>query len=573
MTDLWAYETPLEQVPEGVTLDPRVIEINGMKFQKRSDCDYQLDYYQLMDRIAICRQYGPEMRKKYPLRNELNLYRNYIQQDLWFIIYFVCKNPLANHPFVVQACKDIQFETGDSLEEWARDHLKTTIISVGRQIQKVLNDPERRIAIFSAVRPLAVKIQNLIKLILEQAFLVKCFPDILYEDPYKEAEKWTEAPEGGLIVKRKGFHKEPTFASYGLVEGMPAGPHHTDLVYDDIETQEYSTPEIIDKVCENFELSWNLGSRGAQRTVVGTPYRHNGPLRYIAALKDPISGIPSFKNRKKPATVDGSYRGKSVFLPEEELARKRAGRIYIFFCQQLVNPTPQGQEKLNKSHLILLPKEKLPQNLHKFMLIDGAGDKGRRIDREADAWAFAVVGVEPYMDYLGLSRMFILDLVIDKMDLIQAQKTAVEMYCRNGYIIKLGIEKVAMSTTEIHIASALRAKKRFVSVEQGNLEILKPGGRSKQFRIENAWSVPLANGKWHIADTIPVAYRARLGMEMEKFPAWEDDGLDGISYIYDMILNYKFPPLPVEQKPLNKYDEAFKRAREAQRGSNGWQSV
>lgn len=569
----WSYDTPLEDVPEGVALDTRVIEINGMKFQKRSDCDYQLDYYQLMDKIAICREYTPEQRKKWPLRNELNLYRNYIQQDLWFIVYFVCKNPLANHPFIVQCCKDIQFETGDSLEEWARDHLKTTIISVARQIQKVLNDPERRIAIFSAVRPLAVKIQNLIKLILEQRFLVKCFPDILYEDPSKEAPKWTEAPEGGLIVKRAGFHKEPTFASYGLVEGMPAGPHHTDLVYDDIVTQEYNTPDIMQKICDNFELSANLGSRGAQRTVVGTPYRHDDPLTFIRELKDPVTNIPLFKNRKKPATVDGSFNGRAVFLPELELAKKRAGTIYFFFCQQLVNPTPRGKEKLNKEHLIIIPKEKIPQGLHKFMLIDQAGDKGTRIDRKADAWAFAVVGVEPYMDFLGLSRMFILDLIIEEMDLIKAQKTAVDMYCRNGYIIKLGIEKVALSTTEIHIASALRAKNRFLSVDNGNLQILKPGGRSKQFRIENAWSVPLKNGKWHVLDTVPAAYRARLGMEMEKFPAWADDGLDGISYIYDMILDYKFPSLPVEAKPLNKYDEAFKRARERQRGSNGWQSV
>lgn len=569
----WSYDTPLEDVPEGVVLDPRVIEINGMKFQKRSDCDYHLDYYKLMDRIAICREYGPEMRKKFPLRNELNLYRNYILEDLWFIVYFVTKNPLANHPFIVEACKEVQAEMGDSLEIWARDHLKTTIISVARQVQKILNDPEKRIAILSAVRPLAVKIQNFIRDLLEQAFLVKCFPDILYEDPYKDAKKWTEAPEGGLIVKRQGFYKEPTVASYGLVEGLPAGPHHTDLIYDDIVTQEHQSPDIMQKICDNFDMSENIGDRNSQRTVIGTFYRHDDPLMYIRGKINPVTNEPIFKFRKKPATVDGSFNGRSAFLPESTLAKRRSGKVYFFFCQQLVDPTPRGQERLNKNHMKLVTKGEIPERLYKFMLIDGSGDKGRRVDREADAWSFAVVGVEPFRDELGASRIFILDLVIDKMDLIKAQQTAVDMYCRNGRIIKLGIEKVAMSTTEIHIAAALRAKRRFLSVENGSLEILKPGGRSKEYRIESFWTWPLKNGKIHISDKIPVAYRERLGMEMEKFPAWEDDGLDGISYIGDIIKNYRFGPLPQEATPQNKYDEAFSRARTMKTNSNGWQSV
>lgn len=570
----WRYPTPLEPLEEPHFLYDRVIEINGMPFQRRSDCNYKHSYYQFVDMIAEYKALPPEWHKKPANRllNEWNLYRNMIQRDLWFFVYFVMKNSLANHPFIVEACKEIEDEVNDTLEVWARDHLKTTIISTARTCQKILIDPEKRIGIFSAVRPLAVKIQNLIKNVLESPFLVRCFPDILYADPKREAPKWTEDPAGGLIVKRKGFYKEATVSSWGLVEGMPVGDHYTDLVMDDIVNQDLQSPEIMQKVCDNFDMAENIGTRDRQITVVGTFYRHDDPLVYIMNKRDVETGEPMFKLRKKTATIDGTFTGKSAFLPEKTLKKKRSGKIYFFMCQQLLDPTPRGHEKLNRDHLIKVKRSELPSRLYKFMLIDGAGDLGRRLDRTADAWAMMVIGVEPYRDAEGNNRIYILDMLIEDMDLLRAQKEAVDMYCRNGRIIKLAIEKVAMSTTEIHICAALRAKKRFLSIDMGNLEILKPGGRSKQFRIESALSWPLKNGKIHIVDTIAPAYSERLGMEMEKFPAWKDDGLDALSYVYDIIKTYRFGALPEDEKPETPYDAAFRRAKE-RAFKGGWIAV
>jgi len=579
MINTWSYDTPLEQPSEitdgqySFTLDPRVIEINGMKWQARSDCKYQHDYYAFFDRVQRSKEMTKAERQANPLENELNLYRNIMQEDLFFFVYFAMKNPLANHPFIVTACQEIQSEQGDSLEVWARDHLKTTIISVGRTCQKILNDPERRILIFSAVRPLAIKIQNHIKFVLETDFLKACFPDILWADPYKEAPKWSESPEGGLIVKRNGLYHEPTVNSAGLVEGMPTGDHYTDIIFDDIVTQDLQSPEVMEKVRENFDMAENVSTRDRQLTVVGTFYRHDDPLVYIMNKTDPVTGEKMFKLRRKPATVDGSFAGKSAFLPEKTLKKKRAGKIYYFFCQQLLNPTPRGQEKLNRDHVQIVSKKQLPIKLYKFMLIDGAGDVGRRVDRKADAWAMMVVGVEPYRDASdGSSRIYILDMLIDEMDLVTAQRAAVDMYCRNGRILKLGIEKVGMSTTEIHICAALRAKKRYLSVKSGNLEILKPGGRTKEFRIESALAWPLKNGKIHMLDAIPVAHRERLLTELEKFPAFHDDGLDALSYVYDIIKDYRFGQLPEESKPESAYDKAFRKARE-RNDKGGWASV
>ncbi|MBL0320568.1 MAG: hypothetical protein IPP74_14930 [Alphaproteobacteria bacterium] len=572
---LWSYDATLEQPPLNVKLNPRVITINGMQWQARSDCKYRFDYYRLMDDAIRFNGYNDIQRKKFPLENEINLWRNVIQQDLWFFVYFVMKNPLANHPFIVEACKEIQNTTEDTLQVWARDHLKTSIISVARTCQKILNNPEKRIGIFSAVRPLAVKIQNQIKQLLETDFLIRSFPDILYVDPYKEAEKWTEAPEGGLIVKRKGSYHEPTVSSWGLIEGMPTGDHYTDMIFDDIVTNDHQTPEIIQKIKDNFEMAGNIGTRDCQTTVIGTFYRHDDPLVHIMEKTDPATGLRLFKTVKKTATEDGSFRGASVFLPEKTLAKKRAGKIYFFFCQQLLDPTPRGQEKLNKDHLILCKRSDLPERLYKFMLVDGSGDAGRRHDRAADAWALGVIGVEPYRDRDGSNNIYILDLKIAEMDLVTAQNAVVEMYCRNGRILKLGVEKVGMSTTEIHIAAALRARNRHVSVDIGNLQILNPAKRSKEYRIESALSWPLKNGKIHILESINRASRDRLGMEMEKFPAWHDDGLDMLSYVYDIIKTYRFGANPHdESKPKeDRWERAERRQSEKKAARHGWIAV
>ena len=567
----WSYETPLEPVPNGIYLDPRVIEINGMKFQERSDCKYRYDYYKAIARIEKVAKWTIEEKKANPLENEINIFRNLMQRDLFFFVYFAMKNPLANHPFIVNACYEIQDEMGDSLEVWARDHLKTTIISAGRTCQKIINNPEKRIGLFSATRPLAVKIQTLIRNVLESSFLTSCFPDILFKDPYKEAERWSESPEGGLIVKRKGFYKEPTISSWGLIEGQPIGYHFTDMVFDDIVTQDLQSPDIIQKVIDNFDMAENLGTRDRQITAVGTFYRHDDPLVYIMNKADPLTNTKMFKTRKKPATIDGTFNGPSVFLPEQSLAKKRAGQAHIFYCQQLLDPTPRGREKLNRDHLIVVSKRQLPGRLYRFMVIDGASDVGRRMDRPADAWALGVFGVEPYRDDSGLSRVYILDLMIEPMDLLSAQKAAVDMYTRNGRILKLGVEKVGLSTTEIHICSALKAKGKHVSLEHGNLQILKPGGRMKEYRIESALSWPLKNSKIHILDSVPASQRERLCLELEKFPAWKDDGLDIVSYLYDIIKDYRFGELPGEEREKDPYANAFRRARE--KSGSGWLSV
>lgn len=460
------------------------------------------------------------------------------KRDLWFLLFFGMRVSIANHPWWVDCCRDVQ--TGPkshTLDLWAREHGKTTIITQGETIRQILNNPEERIGIFSYSRPAALSILRGIKQILEGSELLKaCFPDILYKDPRTDAEKWSETD--GLIVRRKGFYKEATLEAWGLVEGMPTGKHFSGRVYDDVVTADLvNSPDVMAKLKDSFDMSQNLGTIDGWHKVIGTTYHHEDLLVNLRN-KVTADGKPVYTTRVKTATVDGLANGKSAYLPEGRLAELRINK-QMFFSQQLLDPTPQGTEKLDKEKLREVTPAEIPPRLFKFMAIDPAGER-KSDNRQGDSWAIVIAGIEPFRDDLGASRVFILDMMVEPMTEAEALDNVVRMFLRNGQIRQIGVEKVGISTAEVHIAKALHARNRGLTVENGGLVVLRPGGRKKQQRIESALQWPLLNGKLHISTAVPSAYRERLKLEMQKFPFWHDDALDAVAYIYDMIKDFRF---------------------------------
>jgi len=491
--------------------------------------------------------------------------RNVVLNDLWFIVFFIINNNLANHPFIVQACRDVQFgPKTNTLDLWFRGACKTTVISVAETIQKILKDPEQRIALFSYTKAAALKIFRMVKYTLETSeFLKTLFPEVLYKEPTKDAYKWAE--EAGLYVKRKGIYREPTLTAWGLLDGMPTGDHFTHRVYDDILVAEIAdSPDVNDKLKEKFDLSMNLGTFQDTDTlrVVGTPYNYNDVLMYIQDKVDVLTGEKLYTVRKKPATDNGQINGISVFQPEKALAEARSNRR-TFNAQQLLDPTPESDMKLRPELLQEIDPRDIPVNILRLMPIDPAGMRVSDT-REGDSWAMMVLGFQRVMDDIGAANVYILDMIIEPMTQDQAVKNVFQMYSRNGRISKIGVEKVGISTMEVHISNYLLSKGRVVTVENGGLHILQPGGRKKESRIEANVSWPLNNGKIFISTGIPIAYRERLKLEMEKFPYWKNDGLDALAYGYDMAKHFRFSKVRQEEEKRSKWDE------EQESGPRGW---
>lgn len=535
--------------------------INGMEFIPLPNVTYSRDYYGIFARVS---------KGELP---DFETHRELCLTDLWYLVFFVAKIPVANHPFWVRVCKEVQDgPRSHTVDMWAREHGKSSIITVAETIQRILNNAEERIVILSYARQAALTFLRQIKQIFEGSdYLKHFFPDVLYDKPEKDAFKWSE--ETGLCVRRKGFTKEMTLEAYGLIEGMPVGRHFTGRVYDDIVTQDLvNTPELMQKVKDTFDMSLNLGTVDGWSRIVGTYYHHEDALMYITNKKD-SSGEPVYFLRKYPATVDGSPNGEPVFLPKARLEELRAGNKQQFYSQQLLDPTPQGTQSLDPSLLVIMPADKVPKNLYKFMMIDPAGMTGRRDGRPGDWWAILVLGVEPFRDDLGASNMYLLDAAAGEMTQTEAERAIVELYMRNGRLLCVGVEKVGQSSAEIHVANALRAKGKLISIESGTLRIVMPGGRRKEGRIEAALSWPLMNKKLIISSAVESRIVSRIVQEMQKFPFWHEDIIDAWAYGYDIVKEWKFGAVP---KPVEDVRDVWKRSRERERGlgrSTGWMSV
>lgn len=472
-------------------------------------------------------------------------YRQFILTDLFFIVCFVMQIEKANHPYVVEMCRKV--EEGprtNTLDVWARGHFKSVIITQAETLQYHLKNPEHCSGIMAYARPLGKSFLRSIKVLCENSDLLKwCFPDILWDKPEVQAPKWSE--DDGLIFKRNSSsRKESTIEAWGLVEGQPTGRHFERVVFDDIETDDIKdSPDMLDKVYSKFEMAGNLGTMSDSDTVrvIGTYYSHFGPIVRIenmVKIKDDGSdGEPIYHLRKITGSDDGTKDGNPVLMGQETWDKLKTGSH--FNSQQLCDPTPAGDIKLNPGYLKAVDPDQIPKDVIKFMVLDQAG--GSDTNKTAgDLWACGLFGVKPKTDEIGASDIYIMDLEADRMTHSEGIETVVRMYMDAGIIKQLGVEKVGLSTTEVHIMNALKAHGRRLSEEAGNLVLLKPAGRSLAKRIEGAVQWPLLNGKIHYSTVINKKHIERLKMEMEKFPYFHSDIVNIIAYLYDMLKTQNF---------------------------------
>ena len=504
------------------------LTINGMELELLPDIKYRRNYWQIFNDIKAGKI------------EEYSSVRWLILNDLFFVIYFILGEGKSNYrkmncEFIVKACSDIHNGAkSNTLDVWAREHLKSSIITIAETIQFALTNPDYSTCIFSYARPVAKKFLFEIKSLFENSTILKMYFPML-NDIAKLSPMWSL--DDGLILKRLGNRKEPTIYAAGLIEGMPTGMHFDRMVFDDLVTEDIAgSYEVMEKVKVKFDSAQNLGTDGGVVRIIGTYYNHNDPYVDIRDRVDE-NGVAIYITRKKPATDNGLADGKPVFLSEERLRFLRSTKT--FNCQQLLDPTPTADMKLRVEFLQEIEKEFLPKDLYRFMVIDPAGDNETK---KGDAWAFHVVGIEPKVDDLGCSKLYILDSFIDTMTESQATDMMVKMYLNGGMISQLGYERLSNTTPAWldHGLRTLRARGRYVSEENHSLVALSHGGRNKVSRITGALQWPLNNSCLFISSGVSKQYKDRLKEEMVKFPSWHDDGLDALAYVYDIISDYNF---------------------------------
>lgn len=328
--------------------------------------------------------YAGVLSAVYQLENPIPTLREWCQTDLFFLLRYAMGRTDVEHDWLFERCREVQANPDGMLDLWSREHYKSTVITFALTIQNILNNPEITIGIFSHTRPNAKGFLRQIKREFELNQRLKdWFPDILYDNPAKEALKWSE--DDGIIVKRNSNPKEATVEAWGVVDGQPTGKHYSLLVYDDIVTREsVTTPEMIEKTTDALALSYNLGAHGGKRRFIGTRY-------HFADTYKTIIERGTAEPRIHAATVDGSETGDPVFLTEEQLLQKRRDMgPYVFGCQMLQNPIADSSQGFKREWLRFYDNQP-PPGCNWYLVVDAANGKRKNNDYTA-IWA---VGAAP----------------------------------------------------------------------------------------------------------------------------------------------------------------------------------
>jgi phage terminase large subunit-like protein len=447
--------------------------------------------------------------------------------DLYCLLRYGMNRWDLEHPWLFDRCREVQAKPYGVLHLWARDHRKTSIISVGLTVFDLLRDPESTAGILSHTRTAAESILRTIKRELESNEHLKwVFDDVLFENPQKQSPKWSEFD--GLIVKRTTNKKEASVEAWGL-DAQPIGKHFDHLIYDDIVTAlTTNTPEMIVKTTDNWRLSTNLGTADGTRRICGTRYHFTDT--YAEIIK---SGV--FDVRQYPCTVDGTEDfspENCVLLPPEKLIEKRREQgAWTFSCQMLLRPQGDTSSGFRREWVRHMDGQPHGRGLNIYITVDPAHSK----KKGSDYTVMAVVGIGAD----GVYRL--LDIVRDRMNLGERTKALFDLV-RKWRPIRVGYERYGAQGDFQHIKGEQHARNvDFRMVELG-------GTLSKADRIRKLIPLfeqgrfilpPSLNYTGYDGKTLDLIH-VLVEHELLQFPVSQhDDMMDAIARVLDDDLKAK----------------------------------
>lgn len=447
-------------------------------------------------------------------------------------------------------CQEVQARPNGCLDLWAREHYKSTIITFGKTLQDILashgDDPltdwagrEPTFGIFSHTRPIAKGFLRQIKIECESNELLKTlFPDVLYENPHRDAPKWSE--DDGIVFKRKSNPKESTLEAWGLVDGQPTSKHFFVRVYDDTVTREsVSSPDAIRKTTRALEDSFNLGSEGGYERFVGTRWHFSDTYKQLLDRGYLYARI-------HPGTVDGTPEGDPVLWSRETLADKRRKQgPYVFGCQILLNPKSESVMGF-KPEWLRHYKEDPSKGTNRYLLVDPANEK----KKESDYTSMWVIGLGTDGNYYAL------DMIRDRLSLTERGDAVFKLH-RKWKPLGVGYEKYGMQADVEYLTDRMER-------ENYRFEITPLGGQlSKPDRIRRLVPIFEQGRMWLPEHCHRTDYQGESqdlvsvfeSQEYDAFPLGDhEDMLDALARITEEDMHLDWPLVQeskLRYRPLN----------------------
>lgn len=389
--------------------------------------------------------------------------------DRFYLMCFVLGRHDFAHSWLYDRVREVENAPDEHLDLWAREHGKSSTITQAGTIQEIINDPDVTIGIFSYNQATAGAFLRQIQQEMERNDRLKLlFPEIFWQDPKRQSPLWNRSV--GLIVQRSGNPKEPTVSAYGLVDGQPTSKHFALRIYDDVVTREsVTTPEMIKKTTEAWELSDNLSGRDHRRWHIGTRYHHGDTYGHIL-------GKRILAPRIRPATHNGKEDGTPVLWTREVWEQKKKTQRSTYAAQLLLDP-------LSGAERVFYPQwmqgyEIIPAVMNVYIMVDPS--RGR--SATSDNTAMAVVGITE-----GGSK-YLLDGYRHRMRLSERWAALRDLYKKwsrhpGVQVVRVGYERYGQQSDDEYIMERMQIEKD-VAFALEELAWPREGGHSKQHRVE-----------------------------------------------------------------------------------------
>lgn len=392
------------------------------------------------------------------------------REDLWFLVRYILstkdyfkpgRDGIISYQWLFDRCREVQFDSNRVLDVWARFHWKSNIKTFALLIQEVLKNPDITICIFSYNRPSAKKFLRQIQQEFEtNALLRKLSWNHLLQDqiiPDNMRDMPRNSLDEGITVNRFGNPREPTLMATGLVDSLEVGPHYQILNYDDVVTKDsVTTPEMIRKTTESWELSLMLSMPGSEFRYTGTFYAYDDT--YNAMIKRGIRPRihPCYEldlehcstNPETGAYTKMSWDFSTPILYEDEHLRNLWNDLVgedgpkTANMQLLCDPSAGLRLGFDREDLRFYDEEPrtVAQSGNIYFLVDPANEK----KKDSDYTSIWVISANPD------GNLYVVDMVRDRMNLEERVSKLLFLH-RKWKPLEVRYEKYGMQADIEHI--------------------------------------------------------------------------------------------------------------------------
>lgn len=461
-------------------------------------------------------------------------------------LYFLCKQFLGFHDWDTvhdDVEKVLRRKSLRKLILIPRGHLKTSVITKGLTIQRILNDFNHRVLITNQVWDKSREMLHEIKgLLTDKSDLPKIFGQF-------QAARWRE--DDIEIAQRKKALSAPTIATSG-VEAELTSSHYDTIIADDLVGLNNSqTNDQREKTVRYYKSLIDLLEPGGLAIVVGTRYHQadlydhiirNESDYYDVTVRSVVENnkiiFPKKFQKRFNAITKAWEPSETHCMDFIDYLKKSKG--FEFYSQYMNNPLDEENQRFKKSYFKYWTKR--PQKLFISMSIDPAIS----LKQDSDNFAINVSGMD------ADRNIYVLDTIKGKWAPSDAIDHIFTTYFK-WRPIKVGLETQGFQKSlKYALEEEMRRRNQFFPIH----ELKGSSNTTKELRINGLEPYYRAGKVYH------QNWMHSLEDELMAFPRGRhDDEIDALASQLELLM-----PGGSEssfQVPANSWEDAFQKARKS----------